>query len=128
MPNPTVYIASKLRHAEMLRQLYRDNPDINFTSRWIWNAGQLEDSPTHAKNFWQHNLWDIQHASTIILYLEPEDRGRGCFIEVGAGIESSWIITVGDHEDYGTWQYYDSVASARTLQEALQMVRDRTRF
>jgi hypothetical protein len=136
---PKVYIASKFKHGVWWKKLYEDSRNfsllsdepkhpwygIEFTSRWFKNyAGNVPDEPQFCKIGWVHDVEDVAAADVLIIYAEPEDNLRGALVEVGVALANDlWIIAVGDHPDYGTWQYHPYVHKVNTMDEALQLLR-----
>ena len=59
MGKPSVYIASKMRYAKYLQEVYVARPDIHFTNRWIFLESIVPDSPKHAANFWVDDIADV---------------------------------------------------------------------
>ena len=53
-----VYFAAKLTRAEIGRSL-RDCPHIEITSRWLEMVGHIPADECFAKEFWQHDLADV---------------------------------------------------------------------
>lgn len=126
-----IYFASKLHHAEKWIEI-RDKLTVNsaspwyehrITSSWINLVGNTPDSPEWAKAFWARNLSDIKERSThVIVYAEKNDRLRGALIEAGIALAfNKFVIVVGEHVDYGTWQYHPKVLKAADLSEAAKM-------
>lgn len=125
-----VYTASKLAQAPRWRALAAARPDIEFTARWAAYVGWPEDDPRHvadtpenAVGFWVEDEEDVRRSDAVIVYAEPEERLRGGLVEAGMGIVlKKTVIVVGEHKDYGTWQYHPTVRRVATLDEALALV------
>lgn len=124
MTKPKLYTASTLRHADLWRRLRDEWPDIEFTANWIdekdnWSG---PDIATVAQNAWVGNESNVSKSDAVLVYADMHDKLRGGLIEAGMGIVlRKFVIVVGSHSSYGTWQYHPSVyrvplmASARTL-------------
>lgn len=123
-----VYTASKLCHAELWKKLRVLFPEVYFTARWPYLVGQIEDQPAQAEQFWQDDLADIARSDVVLVYTAGrEEHLRGALVEAGMGIALGKIIMViGDHPDYGTWQYHSSVYKYPTVEVALQRAEQMT--
>lgn len=121
---PRVYVASKITYATMFKEVQKNHLDIHFTMRWHFYAGQMADSPEYARHFWQHDIADILRSDFLVLYGEPEDRLRGALVEAGVALASGIpVIVVGEHTDYGTWQYHPAVVRVINLNQALSYIK-----
>lgn len=114
-----VYTASKLEQSERWKQLRVDWPEIHFTARWPYMVGQLEDSPSNARLFWLDDEADITSADVVLIFAEKHEHLRGALVEAGMAIAlGKRVIVVGEHTDYGTWQYHPAVIRVKTLTHA----------
>lgn len=123
---PLVYVASKTHHAEMWKK-FRSEWAAHFTvhSRWIDLIGKVNDDPANAKWFWQDDLQDITEADILIVYAEPVDKLCGTLIEAGAMLMANGqVIVIGEHPDYGTWQWHPLVHHTATLTDAAEYIAD----
>lgn len=116
-----VYTASKLRHAAMWRALCRDTPHIYAHARWLkHNTLGTPDTPEHAAEFWLQDEQDVRDADVVLIYAEPDDHLRGALVEAGIAIACGVpVIVVGNHPDFGTWQYHPGVFRALNLPAAV---------
>lgn len=120
---PSVYTASKLRHAAMWRELRVTRPDVAFTARWPDIEGQVPDTPENAGAFWTHDVADVRRADAVLVYAEPGEHLRGGLVEAGVALGlGKQVVVVGEHPDYGTWQYHPLVQRARDIDHALQLI------
>lgn len=120
---PKIYIASKLRHADKWRDLEKEYPAIKFCMRWPSYAKSLPDEEPYVGVIWSHFLEDIKECDGVILYAEPGDNLRGALVECGMAIAlGKFVIVIGTHEGYGTWQYHRSVYKASSIEQALHLV------
>jgi len=125
----SVYGASKIAHADLWKRLRLEWPEIHFTARWpTLHVGTVPDEPAFASVFWEHDLADIRSADAVLVYAEPEDKLRGALVEAGMALAlRQRVVVVGEHPDFGTWQYHPLVSrvpdldSARILFKALMM-------
>lgn len=117
-----IYTASKLHHAAMWRAIGLSRPGVMFTARWLKHMllGQPED-PALAVEFWQEDITDVVAADAVLIYAEPQDQLRGALVEVGAALAVGVpVITAGESDFFGTWQYHPGVvARAPTVEDAL---------
>src|SRR5260221_5839328 len=112
-----VYTASKLRHAELWRALKWEN--VIWTARWPFiHVDKIPDTGGFAARFWEHDMQDVAKADLVLVYAEPEDKLRGALVEVGAALATGKkVIVIGEHEDYGTWQFHPNVIRIARLDE-----------
>ena len=122
--NPKVYVASKLHHAEMVKQLILDHPYITFTNRWQFFEGEIPDTEIHALNFWENDFDDVDAAEWVLAYGVGDDTLKGALVEVGYGIgKGKRIIKCGDCNSYGTWQFSRRVEKYNgTLEGSLKYI------
>lgn len=118
-----VYTASKLRHAEMWRTLHMDG--VEFTARWPrLHVGTVPDDPRYAKIFWVHDEEDVRASDVVLVYAELKDKLRGALVEAGMAIAlGKDVIVVGEHDDFGTWQYHPLVHKARNMKQVALLLR-----
>ncbi len=116
-----VYTAGKLHDAPLWRALRDEWPEVIFTARWpVCHVGTTPDSPCFAKVFWEHDFVDVSEADVVLVYSHSRaDQLRGALVEVGMGLAlAKEIICVGEHPDFGTWQYHRNVHRVSDLAEA----------
>jgi len=121
-----VYWASKLVHADRLKREQQQSyfQGIEFTSSWTGIVNAVEDSPANAKAFWNRNLRDIMEAEFCVVYAEGDDKLRGALFEAGfAMAQGKPVITIGEHQDYGTWQWLGYVYRANDFRHAAWMIK-----
>lgn len=125
---PRVYVASKMQHAPMWRELYR-SPRIHLVSRWPFLEPFIEPDPEHAKFFWQDDLADVRSCHACIVYAEPGEHLRGALVEAGAALAlNKLVVVVGEHPDFGTWQYHPLVGAVDTIDDAVNMICERAYY
>lgn len=129
-PGIAVYTASKLYYADQWRTLRTDWPEVHFTARWPWQHINDDGTPkwpsdaAHGAIFWEHDFQDIQRASVVLCYAEPEDILRGALVEAGMALgQGKLVITVGTNESFGTWQYHSRVLRVKDLSSARTLLR-----
>ena len=133
-----IYTASTISDAPRWQALREQWSEVIFTARWPFlHIGQIPDEHFYAKVFWQHDLEDITMADGVLLWTEqatdkdpkePWSKLRGALVEAGMALaQGKFVILIGEHPDYGTWQYHPlcykvpSFNEARTLLECLAM-------
>lgn len=121
-----VYFASKLKHAPMWRKLCAENNHIIAHARWLKHSTLgTPDTPDNARRFWIEDEEDILTADIVVVYAEPSEHLRGALVEAGLAIANrKTLIVVGQHPDYGTWQYHPGVIRIETLDETLKFIRN----
>lgn len=115
-----VYTASKLGKAKEWRMLQEKWPDVIFHARWLRHVALgTPDTPEHAAQFWVEDHQDVVSADALLLWATNDEHLRGGLVEAGIALSHSVpVIVVGDHQDYGTWQYHPGVRRARDLDHA----------
>ena len=118
-----VYPASKLKDGALWRSL--DWPCVLFVARWLKH--ELIGTPdirANAKTFWQEDEEDIKACDIVLVYASVDNHLRGALVEAGMGIaHGKRIIVVGQHADYGTWQYHPRVQSVIDLDDAYRLLK-----
>lgn len=121
-----VYGASKLAEAPIWILLRTEWPEVHWTARWpVYHVGpDIPEEYYLNKIFWMHDDEDVRAADVVLLYGTPEVHLRGGLVEAGIAIGAGkQVIVVGNHPDYGTWQFHPVVHRARHLSEARDMLR-----
>jgi len=120
-----LYIASKISQADRWKALEPHWPEIKLVSRWIkLHVGNTPDDPAFAKIFWQHDHEDVQACDVLLLFAEDGEHLRGGLVEAGMALAlGKPVICVGDHPDYGTWQWHAQVFRVINLDEARILLR-----
>jgi len=122
---PQVYTASTLRHARMWKSLRESWAECEFVASWLdsydqWNG---PDIATICRDAWTKIEFDVLKSHYIIVYADRFDKLRGGLVEAGMGIIlGKRVITIGEHESYGTWQYHPSVIRVPLLQNAREII------
>lgn len=121
---PAVYGASKLHHAQMWIDLAKRNRDITWRAKWPTLIGKVDDSPENARVFWELDIANVHKSLFVLVYALPGEHLRGALVEVGVALGANrYVVTVGSHEDFGTWQYHKNVLRAASMENALWMIR-----
>ena len=121
-----IYGASKLDKVPLWTRLRLEWEAVHFVMRWPWeHVGVIEDTPQEARKFWVEDLEDVMKAQLVMVYGEPQDKLRGALVEAGMAIATGRkVLVVGEHPDYGTWQYHPSVYQACNLDAAYGLLRN----
>lgn len=122
-----VYTASKLSAAPMWKDLQKLwQKDAFFHARWLRHVEiETPDTPENAEDFWREDEEDIETADVLIVLARPEDHVRGALVEVGMALAKNVpVIVIGEHADYGTWQYHSGVTKAENFGAALMIIKN----
>lgn len=120
-----VYTASKLKHAPKWRDLCAATPGIQAHARWLkHNVIGTPDSAENAAEFWLQDEQDVRDADVVMVYGEGDDKIRGALVEAGIAIACGIpVVVVGEHSDYGTWQFHPGVTRMPDLPSAIAFIR-----
>jgi nucleoside 2-deoxyribosyltransferase len=123
-PRIRIYGASKLSHVEMWKRLIEEWTEIEFTARWpVKHVGTVPDAAHFARVFWEHDLEDVRSSDGILIYADPEDKLRGALVEAGMALAlGKFVIVVGEHVDYGTWQHHPRVHRVPDMEHARMLL------
>lgn len=115
-----VYTASKTEHAQFWIELRGKWPEVHFTARWPFMTGRVSETAYNAFQFWQDDLDDIRTSDVVMVLGKPGEHLRGALVEAGMGIAlGKTILVVGEHEDYGSWQYHPLVKRTTDIDTAV---------
>lgn len=119
-----LYTASKLKHAPLWRRLSEEWTELDFVARWpTGHVDNIPDTEYYAKVFWQQDYEDVLASDVVLVFAEGDDKLRGALIEAGLAIAfGNAVIVVGEHSDYGTWQFHPSVHRVPSLAEARKLL------
>lgn len=119
-----VYTASKLQNGAMWRDLHARWPHVYFHARWLkHNQIGTPDHPDLAVRFWVEDENDVRSADALLIFAHPGEHLRGALVEAGIAIACKIpVIVVGDHSDYGTWQYHPGVTRVADLEAAGELL------
>ncbi len=120
-----VYTASKLSTAVEWRQMQLAWPHVIFHARWLRHVEiGTPDSPENAVRFWIEDQEDVASADAVLVYAKRGEHLRGALVEAGIAIACGVpVIVVGEHPDYGTWQYHPDVTRVGSFIEAEQLLK-----
>lgn len=127
MTQISVYTASKTSLADFWLALRKDPQwsHVHFTARWpsYLLGGQIPDTQAFCQVTWVHDESDIYHSDVVLVVATTGESLRGALVEAGIGLAyDKQIIIVGDHHDYGTWQFHPQVMKAPTLEDARRLL------
>lgn len=115
-----VYTASKLGRAPLWKRLQGEWPKVFFHARWLRHIEiGTPDTPENAISFWCEDQEDVANADALVVFAGEGEHLRGALVEVGIAIANQVpVVVIGDHPDYGTWQYHPGVARVADFNEA----------
>lgn len=120
---PIVYGASKLMHSGMWLALRDECPEVVWSARWPDLTGRVSDSPENAAMFWLHDVADVKRADALILFAAEGHHLRGALVEAGVALAlGKPVYVIGEHPDYGTWQFHPLVFRMPTVDAALKHI------
>ena len=120
-----IYIASRMHHAPVWRNLYALYPDIHVESRWPFLEPFIDPTPANAAKFWEDDLVDISHSDYLIVYAESGEKLRGALVEAGMALALGIpVLLIGDSDSNGTWQHLKLVKKFPTLEAAINYIRE----
>jgi hypothetical protein len=95
---PTVYPASKPRHAPMWRNL-RDRGHLNIIGTWI-NYDEKDDNTIPCwTGLWLACAREAAAADVTVVYVERDDVLRGAYVEMGVALASGKLVIVVNPDD-----------------------------
>ncbi len=120
-----VYTASKLKHAAKWRALCAATPHIQAHARWLKHTAMgTPDTADNAAEFWLQDEQDVRDADACLVFAEGDDHLRGALVEAGIAIATGVpVVVVGEHADYGTWQYHPGVTRMPDMASALAFLK-----
>ena len=119
----TVYVSSKIKHAEMWRNLRLQG--WNISSSWIDQPKEF-DSGT-LSGMWDRYVEECRSCDFLLVYREPGEQLKGALIEVGAALAGgAKVIVIGDVPELGTSHYHPLVAFAGSIDQALNQIQRAT--
>jgi hypothetical protein len=119
---PSIYIASKTRHANKWIALREKG--INIISTWIYEAGEGQTKDMNDLCFRCIN--ESLTCDAMIVYIEDGDVLKGAFIEMGVALSVKLkpIYLVGEVlKRNSVFTYSHQVLSAKSIEHALQMIK-----
>lgn len=122
-----VYTASKLHHATKWRELRAAWPEVEFTASWplidVREMAESDQDISLCVQGWIGNLDDVTRSDVVLVYAEPADHLRGALVEAGMALSlGRKVIVVGEHSDYGTWQYHPGVHRVADMDAARRLL------
>lgn len=141
MHKPAIYIASRMHHAGMCRELREaEMRKFTITSRWIDQAKSFDEACASfevKRQGWLDDEADIRRSDYVLVYADPTQvccdcprplfQGellRGALVEAGMGIAmGKRMVLCGESESFGTWQHHPAVrAKLAGVSEALSWI------
>lgn len=125
---PKVYTASKLRHAQLWRDMRLGRLHFcDFTASWIdvpdITNTDISCSPDVLRAAWTLNIKEVMASEFLLVYCPHDDETilQGVLVEVGASLASGGhVIFVGDTT--GTWVAHPRVLQVRWFDDAISFL------
>jgi len=125
----SVYVASKLLHAERIKALRAEWPLIYFTARWPVAASISFEQNRPAQHWIKDNLADIARSQFVVVLADEDDELKGAIWEVGyAYAYGITIYLVGRNKSYSKWQHAEGIRRRNTLEEVLKEISKTVRY
>lgn len=123
---PSIYTASRTKHAEWWKALRSAHPEVIFTSRWIDLENFNSTQPAACRESWVIDEEDVRRSDYVLCFSEEREVLRGALVEAGMGIAlGKKIVLVGECDSFGTWQFHPQVKGKFCfVWEALSWIRD----
>lgn len=113
-----VYVISKIKHAEMWREL-RDK--VNIISSWI-DIENNED-PDVLTKMWVTFIEEASTCTHAIVYVEEEEQLKGGLIELGAALAGgATVYVIGHVPELRTVQFHPRVHLGSSISEVLKKI------
>lgn len=119
----TLYVASKVRHAPMWRQLRVElaNLGIRINSTWI---DEDEEGVSYFPDLSDRCIREVLNADVFLLYCKPGEVLKGAFIEAGVRLGAGMVVrSVGQCQnwprvfaEHRLWVSFDSISKALELE------------
>jgi len=112
VPMLRIYPATKLSNIDTIRLWQEWYPkELFFHARWLRHVEMgTPDIPENAEEFWLEDEEDIKSADAVVVFAKPEQHLRGALVECGIALANDIpLFVIGNHPDYGTWQYHPGV-------------------
>jgi nucleoside 2-deoxyribosyltransferase len=113
----TVYVASKVKHAALWRELRASG--VRVVSTWIDEAEPNQS--LDMADLWGRCVREAGGADALICYLEPGDVLKGGLVEVGCALASGRPVYVVGEPD-GSWVHHTLVRRAESVQHAVELI------
>jgi hypothetical protein len=88
---PSIYTASKPRHAAMWRDL-RDQQGYNVIATWI--DYENDEAVQDWEKLWVDCFNEARAAAVTLVYLEAGDQLRGAYVEMGVAMASGALVFI----------------------------------
>lgn len=119
-----IYTASKISDAHLWHKFCASNPNFIFHARWLkHNKMKTPDTAEFAPDFWLQDEQDVKHSDAVLVLGQEGQHLRGALVEVGIAL--AWgipVIIIGDHPDYGTWQFHPGVRKVKDFEGAFAVL------
>lgn len=127
--NIRVYIASKLRHANLFMRLREEYPDIHFTARWPIVASLGSEAQRPVYQWMSESEIEISNSDCVLVYAEAGEILKTALVQVGIAYSRRIpIFVVGEHDSYAEWQFNAELVTRRpSIKRAMESIKIRFR-
>jgi hypothetical protein len=113
---PTIYTASKTKHAEKWRGMRASGYRV--ISTWIDEADEV--GVIDFADLWTRCLAEASISDVTLVYMEPGEVLKGALAELGAALASGRkVFAVGPVEASGTWFNHPGVTRFASWEDAM---------
>ena len=121
---PTIYTASKTKHAQLWRDL-RDSGFVNVISTWIDEAGVGETSDF--SDLWRRCVFEASTADALLLYRKEGEVLKGALVEAGCALaKGKRVYCVGDVLGYSFTNHPNAIC-CESIHEAVDRIAQEAR-
>lgn len=114
-----IYVASKLHHVEMWKQLRSDG--FHLCASWLdapWLFNDEQATAEELSDIWCKVIDEASSCDVLVVYAEHGENLRGAYVEVGCALASGKKIhVVGAVE--GDWLHHPNVHRFETVIDAI---------
>lgn len=122
-----VAIASKVHHAPTLVKLWREWPQIHFTSHWPMVVQHADGRGKPATVWQEDNFAAITQSEFLMVYAEDHDDFKGGLVEIGWAFACRipiYVCGMNRIEQLGEWQLHNQVRRRPSKEVILQEITD----
>ena len=129
----SVYIVSKLKHAQTLYDLFQKYPRIRLTASWVYREVGKAHFPDQgnrpAKQWLRDNKDDILRSDAVLVWAEPLDELKNAIYEAGWAVAHGRpVYVIGTNRSYSTWQMDQGITRIGSLEQALDYLTSLTMY
>lgn len=129
----SVYVASKLGHAQRIYDKFLEYPRLRLTSTWVLRQLVRDKLPTEsnrpAPHWLRDNKDDIVRSQSMVIWANSTDELKGAIYEAGyANAHQVPIYLIGDNRSYSRWQLDLGIFRIGSIDECLKGLTQRTMY